>query len=230
MYFKLAIGNVRKSLRDYGIYFLTLVFGVCVFYAFNSISAQEAALVFSESQHRIMQLLAGLLSGVSVFIALVLGFLIVYASRYLVRRRKKEFGTYLTLGMPVGKVSRIIVYETMLVGLISLLVGLALGVLVSQLLIHVSAALFTVSMDGLKFVFSTSAMIQTMVYFAVIFLFTMLFNVVTISRCKLIDLLSAERKNEDIKLRLPVGWARRSLITLICWEHLSVMCLSGASW
>ncbi len=206
MYFKLALGNVRKSFRDYGIYFITLLFGVCVFYAFNSIASQQAVLQFSESQNRIIELLAGLIDGTSVFIAIILGFLIVYASRYLIRRRKKEFGTYLTLGMPVGKVSRIVVYETLLVGVASLLVGLALGIAISQALLYVTAALFTIQVDALMFVFSYEAMIKTIIYFGVIFFITLVFNVFSISRYKLIDLINADRKNESIKLRsLPLS-------------------------
>ncbi|HBT95028.1 MAG TPA: ABC transporter permease, partial [Coriobacteriia bacterium] len=140
------------------------------------------------------------------FIALILGFLVVYASRYLIRRRKKEFGIYLTLGMPTGKVSRIIIYETMLVGMVSLLVGLGVGVAISQAFLYISAAMFTITMDHLLFVFSLEAAIKTVVYFGVIFLITLLFNTVSVSRYKLIDLIHANRKNEGIKLRsLPLS-------------------------
>lgn len=201
MYFKLALGNVRKSIRDYGIYFLTLVFGVCVFYAFNSITQQRAVLDMSESQYQMIELLSYIISGVSVFIAVILGFLIVYASRYLIRRRKKEFGTYLLFGMSPGKVSRIIVYETLSVGLISLVVGLVAGVLLSQVLLYVTAALFAITMDMFVFAFSWEALVQTVVYFGVIFVIALLFNAVTVSRYKLIDLINADRKNEGFKLR-----------------------------
>lgn len=201
MYFKIAVGNVHKSIRDYGIYFITLVFGVCVFYAFNSITVQDAVLDFSTSQRQMIQLLSMLINGVSVFIAVVLGFLIVYASRYLIRRRKKEFGTYLLLGMPTGKVSRIIVYETLLVGLFSLAVGLIVGIGLSQLLLYVTAALFTITFDTFNFVLSTEALLMTVAYFAIIFLVALVFNTITVSRYKLIDLINAHKKNEGVKLR-----------------------------
>lgn len=206
MYFKLALGNVKKSLRDYGVYFLTLVFGVCVFYAFNSIASQQTVLDLNEAQNSLVDLLSTLIGGVSVFIAVILGFLIVYASRYLIRRRKKEFGTYLLLGMSSGKVSRIIVYETLFVGVISLAVGLLAGFLVSQGLLYITAALFTVKMDMFAFVFSMEAFTKTLLYFGVIFLVALIFNTITISRFKLIDLINADRKNETLKLRsLPLS-------------------------
>ena len=201
MYFKLALGNVRKSIRDYGIYFLTLVFGVCVFYAFNSIKEQNAVLILNNSQNQMLELISSLIGGVSIFIAVVLGFLIVYASRYLIRRRKKEFGTYLMLGMPAGKVSRIIVYETLSVGLISLVVGLIAGVALSQVLLYITAAMFKVEMDMFVFIFSFDSLTLTILCFGVVFLVALFFNAVSVSRYKLIDLITAERKNEGVKLR-----------------------------
>ncbi len=206
MYGKLALGNIKKSIRNYGVYFLTLVFGVCVFYGFNSITQQNTVLAMSESQNKMLDLLSTLISGVSVFIAVILGFLIVYASRYLIRRRKQEFGTYLLLGMPPAKVSRIIVYETFLVGALSLVVGLIAGILLSQALLYVTAMLFTITIDELVFLFSWEALIMTVGYFGVMFLIALAFNALTVSRYKLIDLINANRKNEGFKLRsLPLS-------------------------
>lgn len=120
MYAKLAFGNMRRSLKDYGIYFATLVIGVCLFYAFNSITQQNTVLDLSKNMNQTMELLSTMISGVSVFLAVIMGFLVVYANRFLVRRRKKEFAIYLTLGMERRQVSRILVLETLLVGLVSL--------------------------------------------------------------------------------------------------------------
>jgi putative ABC transport system permease protein len=206
MYFKLALGNVKKSIRGYGIYFLTLVFGICIFYAFNSITEQQGVLALNDRQSAMIDFLSTLIGGVSVFIAVVLGFLIVYASRYLIRRRKKEFGIYLTLGMSVGKVSRIVVYETLFVGLISLLIGLVGGLALSQALLYITALLFQVNMEMFTFIFSVPSLIKTILYFAIIFTVAMLFNVVSIARYQLINLINADKKNEAVKLRnLPLS-------------------------
>ncbi len=97
MLFKLSIQNMKKSIKDYVIYFLTLVLGVAIFYMFNSLDSQEAMLVASKSTHEIMKLMIRMLEIVSVFVAVVLGLLIVYASNFLISRRKKEFGIYMTL-------------------------------------------------------------------------------------------------------------------------------------
>lgn len=118
--FKLSIANMKKSIKDYGIYFLTLVLGVAIFYMFNSLDSQQAMLRVSESTKQIVQLMIQMLGMVSVFVAVVLGLLIVYANNFLINRRKKEFGIYMTLGMGKKQISKIILIETIFVGIISL--------------------------------------------------------------------------------------------------------------
>ncbi|MDR1892536.1 MAG: ABC transporter permease, partial [Oscillospiraceae bacterium] len=93
----LAVRNVKKSLRDYTVYFLTLTFGVCVFYIFNALESQQAVMDITESRAQIFKLLGNVMSGISVFISVILGLLIVYANRFLIKRRKKEFGVYMIL-------------------------------------------------------------------------------------------------------------------------------------
>ena len=132
MYAKIALGNVRKSIRDFSVYFLTLAIGVALFYAFNSITQQTVVLNLSDDSRAIVQLLAGVITGVSVFLAIVLGFLVVYANRFLIHRRKKEFGIYLTLGMNRFSVAKILLYETIFVGMFSLGMGLLIGIFLSQ--------------------------------------------------------------------------------------------------
>lgn len=99
MLFKLSVKNMKKSFKDYAIYFLTLILGVAIFYVFNALDSQQAMLAVSSSTRDIIKLMLDLLGGVSVFIAVILGFLIVYANNFLIKRRKKEFGIYMTLGM-----------------------------------------------------------------------------------------------------------------------------------
>ena len=90
MLFKLSFRNMKKSFKDYAIYFLTLVLGVAIFYMFNSLDSQQAMLEVSQSTRDMIQLLVQMLGMLSVFIAIVLGFLIVYANNFLVNRRKRE--------------------------------------------------------------------------------------------------------------------------------------------
>ena len=82
MYSKIAFSNVKKSIRDYTIYFLTLTFGICLFYMFNSVQAQQAVLKLNASQKSMMHLMSVIINGISVFVAIILGFLIVYANQF----------------------------------------------------------------------------------------------------------------------------------------------------
>ena len=204
MLFKLSFRNMKKSFKDYAIYFLTLVLGVAIFYMFNSLDSQQAMLEVSESTREMIKLMIELLEMISVFIAIVLGFLIVYANNFLVNRRKREFGIYMTLGMGRRQISTIILFETILVGIISLLVGIFIGVFASQFMSVLVAKLFEADMTEFTFVFSKSACIKTCIYFAVMYLAVIIFNAITISRYKLINLLTAVRKNEKVKMKNPI--------------------------
>ena len=204
MLFKLSIKNMKKSFKDYAIYFLTLVLGVAIFYMFNSLDSQEAMLQVSSSTRDIIKLMVSMLGYVSVFVAVVLGLLIVYANNFLINRRKKEFGIYMTLGMGKRQISKIILIETILVGIMSLIVGLIIGVFASQFMSILVAKMFEADMSKFQFVFSKDACIKTCIYFAVMYVAVMFFNTFTVSRYKLINLLNASKKNENVKIKNPI--------------------------
>lgn len=201
MYYKLAFRNLKRSFKDYSIYFLTLVFGVCIFYAFNSIQSQGIMLELSEVQKAAFAMVDQVMGYASVFISFVLAFLIIYANNYLIKRRKKEFGVYMTLGMDKGKLSKILFIETLLVGVISLVIGLGLGIIISQGLSLLTAKMFQVKISHFKFVYSHSAMIKTIISFGIIYVLVLMFNSVSIGKVQLIDLLNSSKKNENIKVR-----------------------------
>ena len=201
MYYKIALSNVKKSFKDYAIYFLTLSFAVCIFYSFNSIEAQKAFIELGKSQNKIMQSMMSIIDIVSVFVSIILGCLIIYANNFLIKKRKKEFGIYLTLGMPKKKISIILFMETFLVGILSLVVGLAIGIFISQGLSAFTIKMFQIDMSAYKFVFSIKALIKTSLYFAIIFILVMIFNSFMISKYKLIDMINASRKNEEMKIK-----------------------------
>ena len=108
MLFKLSFSNMKKSLKDYAVYFFTLILGVAIFYLFNAIETQTTMLKISEETREIVKLINTTLSGVSVFVAFILGFLVIYASNFLMKKRKKEFALYILLGMGKRKISLIL--------------------------------------------------------------------------------------------------------------------------
>lgn len=220
MFCKLAVKNVRKSLKDFTVYFLTLTFGVCIFYVFNSMEAQQAVMNLSEVQGGMMAAMTQMIGYVSVFVSFILAFLILYANKFMMKRRKKELGVYMVLGMRKGKISMILLVETLIIGFISLVVGLLLGVFASQGLALLTANMFAVKMKEFQFIFSSSACWQTILYFGIIFVLVMVFNFFTISSSKLIKLLNASRQNEKFK-------AKKLWISVVLFL-LSVACLGMA--
>lgn len=201
MYFKLALKNVKKSFKDYAIYFFTLIIGVSIFYMFNSMDSQTLMLELSETKHELINQMNEILSIISIFVAFILAFLIIYASRFLMKRRKKEFGIYMLLGMKKTKISKIILVETLLVGIVSLIVGLVLGIGLSQIMSIIVANMFEANMTKFAFTFSKMALIKTIIYFTIIYIFVMIFNVISVSKCKLIDLIDSHKKSEKVKLK-----------------------------
>lgn len=199
MLFKLAKGNVKKSFKDYSIYFLTLMLGVCMFYVFNSIESQQSILDLSQSMSELMQTGIKLMGYISVLVAIILGFLILYANKFLMKRRSAELGIYLTLGMDRTRIALMMAMETFLVGLLSLVIGLALGVALSQAFSALSALLLGVTISDFEIVFSADALVKTLICFAVVFLISMAFNTHQISRINLIDLLNSGRRGETLK-------------------------------
>ena len=201
MYSKLAFRNLKRSFKDYTIYFLTLVFGVCIFYTFNSIQSQSIMMELNDKQASAFEQVENIMGYASIFVSFILAFLIIYANNYLIKRRKKEFGIYMTLGMEKGNLSKIIFIETLLVGIISLAIGLGLGILLSQGLSVLTAKMFQDNLIKFKFIFSYNSMIKTIVCFGAIYLLVLMFNSMSIRKISLIDLLTSSRKNEAIKVR-----------------------------
>ena len=221
MFSKLAMRNVRRSFRDYGVYFLTLTFGVCLFYTFNAVKGQGAMAYLAQREHPAVEVIYVLVDVFSVFVAVVLACLILYANRFLLRRRKRELGIYLLLGLSQGQVSRILFLETGVIGLISLGAGLGLGVLTSFGLSALTLSMFQIGLEGmLGLSFSLKAAGKTLLSFGLIFLLVMVFSGVRVSTSRLIDLICGRRKNEVLKTR--------SLTLAVIQLAAGLLCLAAA--
>ena len=188
MLIRLSIKNIRKSIKDYAIYFFTLVLGVCIFYVFNAIEGQSSMLEVS----------------MSIVVSLILGFLIVYANRFLMKKRNREFGIYLILGMKKGDIAKILFGETLLVGAVSLTAGLLLGIGLSQFMSLLVAHMFEADMGRFVFTVSIPAIGKTILYFVIIYVIVILMDTVLIMKTRLIDLLLSKKKNEKVHLKNPV--------------------------
>ena len=210
MLFKISLSNIRKSLKDYAIYFFTLVLGVAVFYVFNAIETQTSFLKVNEDQREMIKILTTSISAVSVFIAVVLGLLIVYASRFLMKRRNKEFALYMMLGMSKWRISALLLCETVIIGIGSLFVGLLIGVGLSQVMSAVVANLFEADMNAYKFTVSGSAITKTIIYFGIMYAVVMLRQVPSYHTYELGQTLREDNHEEPLGMRDSIPYLRGS--------------------
>ena len=224
---KLSFRNIKKSFKDYAIYFFTLILGVAIFYVFNSIESQTVLIEVTESTYEVIDMMTTMISAASVFVAFILGFLIIYASRFLMKRRNKEFGIYMLLGMSKRKISMILFFETILIGIISLAVGLGLGVLLSQLMSMLVANMFEADMTKYQFIFSADSCIKTLIYFGIMYVIVMLFNAINVGKCKLIDLIQTSRKSETVKMKNPLFCVIVFILAAIALGYAYYMVTAG---
>ncbi|MCB2300041.1 ABC transporter permease [Clostridium tagluense] len=221
MYFKLVYKNVKKSFRDYLIYFITLTFSVAMFFTFNSLDSQAGFVEIQSSQQEILHVLENMLGIISVFISVVIGFLVIYANNFLIKRRKNEFGIYGSLGMGRNDISMMLLMETLLIGIIAMFLGVILGIFASKGLQAVAIEMFrgdkSLDLSKYKFVFSWSALRKTAICFASIFACVAVFNIKIIKKNKLINLLYEVKSNKTKFLSAKAGFLAftLSLIMLV---------------
>ena len=194
---ELADKNVRKSAKDYFIYFFTLTLSVCLFYSFNSISTQFTSLGLEDTLNY-LAFASTALTVFSVLVCFIMGALVVYANRFLLRRRKKEMGIYATLGMERNDLNRLLMKETIRIGAFSLLAGLILGVFASQILALITARMIGLDLSAYHFLISIKAVVLSVIFFGILFFIVHRFNVRELKKMSLLDMLYADRKNETI--------------------------------
>lgn len=192
---ELAAKNVKKSSKDYFIYFFTLMLSVCLFYSFNSISTQFAALGL-EDRLSYLSFSSSVLTAFSVLVCFIMGALVVYANRFMLRRRKKEMGIYATLGMERRDLNHILMKETLKIGVVSLAAGIVFGIFAAQILSLVTAKLAGLSLESYHFMISVKAIVLSILFFGILFLFVHRFNVKELKKMSLLDMIYADRKNE----------------------------------
>lgn len=200
MYLKLAFKNVRKSSRDFLIYFMTITVSVYLLYTFNSLDGWSSRLDLQQAQLDLFGQTAKILQYFSVFTIVIFAFLILYANRYLVRRRKQEFGIYRTLGMSNAQVARVLIYETMIAGGSSLAAGLLAGIVLSPLFGLMTSVIFSAPYHFSIVVFPY-AIAVTLVCFAAIFLIVMVCNVRMLRHQRDIDLIQGGKKKERLRVQ-----------------------------
>lgn len=193
MYAKLALRNIKRSARDYVIYFITIILTVMLMYSFLALGFSPDIASMSEN----MSMLTSGIVALSVLVALISSFIISYAVRFMLGQRKKEFATYELLGMDIGAIQKLFLIENSMIGLIAFVIGLILGTGLSGLLAQVVKKIFDTP-HSYQISFSVQAFVLSLFFFALMYGVGMIRAVHIIRRKKIVELLYDSRKNETI--------------------------------
>lgn len=188
---KLSLRNAKRQARDYLVYFVTVVMAAALIYAFNG-------LVFSDELRQLSTMMDSLPLVVvlaSIVVVCIIGWLVSYTTNFMLKRRSRELGTYILIGLENRQVARLFFLENLAVGAIALALGTLLGNLIFQALRAITLALFHAPYT-FSFAFSAKAVLLTLAYFALIYLLALLKSRRSIQKMKIYDLLYFDRQNE----------------------------------
>lgn len=203
LYAKLAWGNLRRTFRDFAIYFATLMLSVALFYSFSTLTNQTVFVGLGSSTSSLMLRMGELIRGLSIFLMIIIGILIVYANIFFMRRRVREFATYLLLGMKKTSLALVILIENILVGISALVAGLIVGVVISQFSSLVILKLFNTPVERFHFLLVPDALVFTACMFACVFLISTFCATLVISRTRLSTLFRSSFASERFKIKNP---------------------------
>ncbi|MGG7057877.1 FtsX-like permease family protein [Clostridium nigeriense] len=193
MYVKLAKGNAKKSIKDYLIYFITITICVSLFYAITSLSSSSYELITEESYN--FRALKLILQYATYVITATLILLVAYVNKYMIRRRKREFATYVLLGAEQKSVALMFFIETLIIGILAIIAGIFIGTLFSQAI----TAIVLISAKQ-EVIFSLKLYMDTLgitfIFFISMFFIIGLYNVIVLRKIKLIDMLNAHKQVE----------------------------------
>ncbi|MBH1939310.1 ABC transporter permease [Mobilitalea sibirica] len=194
MYAKLALRNARKSMKDYLIYIVTLMICVGLFYSFMSISSRYY--VSSLPVEYDLKLLQNLMRYPVIGITAVLIFLVKYVNNYILRRKQKEFAIQTLLGMEQKSVAFLFFVETLIMGLISIVIGIILGAFFSQVLTSNIMSFFEEEYHMYFSLFPDTVLI-TVIGFCAVFILIGFLNIRKIRKMKIVDMLRANKELQD---------------------------------
>lgn len=187
---ELSIRNAKRQSKDYLLYFITLACAVSFLYAFNSLIFSDIMKAFPS-----IGVLPYMIIAASLFIVFIMGWMIGYMTKYMLKRRSRELSIYMISGIPNRSISRLIFYENSLIGMIAFTLGLPVGALFSQLLESILSSMFGMTYV-LSLSFSLRAAALTFLYFLAMLFYAIRKNGKWISTVSLYDLLYYERQNE----------------------------------
>lgn len=229
MFFELIARNSKRSRKENGLFFTTLLVSVIAFYIILSLSRQDVMFFLQEMESDAVNRLLTMIPVFYVMTLVVLFFLIYFASKFQLERRRHEFGMYLMMGMTRNRLFALLLAEDMRSSVIALLIGLPSGVLLSELISLVTARLVGLGIIGHRFSLSVQAILLTAAGFFLIKLAAFLILSAKISRQEIGSLL-AERPEETKRQHPAFVYGLALLAGLLCLGTAYYLAIRGISW
>lgn len=187
---------MRKMFKDYLVLLFGLTVSIAIFYMFQTLAQNK---VFLESNAMIGSIVFIFHVGTFILAAITI-FYIFYATSFMLSMRQREMGMYMTLGAKKHKVTQLMFFETFVIGIISLIAGITIGIGLAKGI----ATLFMWQLDfsggGFEALY-LSSIITTVIFYVILFFLTSIVNAVKIARKSVLDLLHADRKQDEIKTK-----------------------------
>ena len=215
---ELSLRNAKRQARDYLVYFVTVVMAAALLYSFNGLVFSQEIITLSKG----ISVLPLMIVLASVVVVCVFGWLVAYATRFMLLRRGRELGLYLLTGMENRQVARLFFLENLAVGGCALVLGTALGGLLYQVFRAIVLALFGLPYT-FSFGFSLPALGLTVLYFALIYLFALRRSRKYIRRANIHDLIYVDRANEGMVIQ--TGNVRRWMFSFSIVLGVAGTCL-----
>lgn len=226
----LALKNIRRNIKQYALYIGATVFSIIIYFTFATLKHSENLSSLAGSSKQIK----GVISGSAFVLMIFVAIFILYSNTFFMKKRKKEVALYSLLGVRKSKIGFLLFFENMMIGLISLIIGVGLGFFLSKFFLVLLLKLMGIQME-LGFNLSTDAIIETTIVFFAIFLVTSLFGYRIIYQFKLIDLFQAANKGENqpktrlfnvlvgiLTLSLAYWLALQDLTKSVVWSKLGL--------
>jgi len=194
MYAKLFRNNIKKALRDYVIYFFTLVISSTLFFAFLSLTSRYNDILGGDGNYS-LALFQNTIRYAVLAISVIFVALIRYINNYMLKQRSREFSVYMILGMEQSTVAKHFFGETFVFGMAAVAAGCFVGTILSGIVTTFVMRTITAA-ASFRLGFYSDTILVTLLFFAATFLLVGAWNVRRIYKIKLIDLLNEKKTNE----------------------------------
>lgn len=229
MFSELVARNSKRSRKENGLFFASLLVSIVAFYIILSLSQQDVMLFLKKMESDAVNRLLAMIPLFYGLTLVILFFLIYFASKFQLERRRHEFGIYLMLGMRRSKLFAMLLAEDFRSSIIALLIGLPAAILLSEIISLVTARFVGLGIIGHHFSLSLYAVLWTAAGFLLIKLTAFLILSEKISRQEIGSLLVETPEGTKKQMSAAV-YALALLIGVMCLGAAYYMAISGMSW